>query len=221
MTTVEQIQREQRFCLQGVSWETYEDLRAAPENYRVRMTFDRGDLEMMSPSQLHEQFGYLIGRLIDVWTEELNTDIKSCRTMTFRREDLQRGFEPDNCYYVGHERVVRTKGELDFAIDPPPDLAIEVEITSPVIDKMSLYAAFGVPELWRFGGETLQVYELSTAGQYVPRDASICFPQLPVAQLVKVLRQVNTMSETALVRSFRDWVRTSLMGLGRDVGPAE
>jgi len=209
MATVEQIQREQRFVLRGITWPTYQSLRDAPENYHVRMTYDRGDLEIMSPSQLHEQYSYILGRLIDVWTEECDIDIKSCRTMTFKREDLERGLEPDNCYYVQHEPQMRQKTELDLTIDPPPDLAIEVEVSAPAIRKMPLYAAFGVPEVWRFDGETLEVYQLSAAGQYEPREGSGCFPQFPVAQVVTVLRELNTASETALVRSFRDWVRTN------------
>jgi len=210
MTTVEQIQREQRFVLRGVSWPTYEALRDAPENYHVRMTYDRGDLEIMSPSKSHERYAYFIGRLIDVWTEELNIDVQSCRIMTFKREDLDRGLEPDNCYYVEHEPQMRQKTELDLAIDPPPDLAIEVEVSAPVIRKMPLYAAFGVPEVWRFDGETLQVHRLNPAGQYEPRDGSVCLPRFPIAQVLDVLRQVNTASETALVRSLRDWVRKHL-----------
>jgi Uma2 family endonuclease len=209
MTTVEQSQWEQRFLLQGIAWKTYEALREAPENYHVRMTYDQGDLEIMSPSHLHERYSYLIGRLIDVWTEELNIDIKSCRTMTFKREDLDRGLEPDNCYYVQNERRMRRTMKLDLAIDPPPDLAIEVEVSRPVIDKMPIYAAFGVPEVWRFNGEAFQFFALAAVGQYEPRDGSGCLPHFPVSQVVKVLSQLNTASETALVRSFRDWVKNN------------
>jgi Uma2 family endonuclease len=208
MTTVERTEQEPRFLLQGVAWPTYEALRDAPENYHVRMTYDRGELEIMSPSHLHERYSYLIGRLIDVWTEELNIDIQSCRTMTCKRKDLDSGFEPDNCYYVQHERRMRRKKKLNLAIDPPPDLAIEVEVSRPAIDKMPIYAAFGVPELWQFDGELLQVFELGAGGEYDLRDGSICFPQFPAARAVKVLRRLNTASETALVRSFRDWVRS-------------
>lgn len=170
----------------------------------------------MSPSQLHEQYCNFIGRLVDVWTEELNIDIKSCRTMTCKREDLDRGFEPDNCYYVRHERRMRRRTKLDLTIDPPPDLAIEVEVSRPAIDKMPIYAAFGVPELWRFDGRSLQVFELGAAGEYEPRNGSVCFPQFPVARAVKVLRNLNTASETALVRSFRDCVRRNRRGNHRD-----
>jgi Uma2 family endonuclease len=209
MATVEQTQREPRFILRGIAWPVYQSLREAPGNYHVRMTYDRGDLEIMSPSGLHERYSYILGRLIDVWTEELSIDVGSCRTMTFKREDLDRGLEPDNCYYVEHEAQMRQKTELDLTIDPPPDLAVEVEVSTPAIRKMPLYAAFGVPEVWRFDGQTLQVFRLGPAGQYEPRAGSGCLPQFPIAEAAEVLGQVNTASETALVRSFRDRVRAS------------
>jgi Uma2 family endonuclease len=207
MATVEQSHEEPRVLLQGVAWKTYDDLRESPANRSVRMTYDRGELEILSPSKSRERCAYLIGRLIDVWTEELSIDIQSCRTMTCRREDLDRGLEPDNCYYVRHERRMRRKTELDLAIDPPPDLAIEVEISRPAIDKMPIYVTFGVPELWRCDGETLQVFELVASGKYESRDGSVCFPRFPIAQAVEILRKVHTASETALVRSFRQRVR--------------
>ncbi len=207
MATVERSYEESRVLLQGVAWETYRVLRESPANYCVRMTYDRGEMEIMSPSKSHERYAYLIGRLIDVWTEELSIDIQSCRTMTCRREDLDRGLEPDNCYYVRHERRMRRKTELDLSIDPPPDLAVEVEVSRPAIDKLPIYAAFGVPELWRFEGRSILVFELDAAGRYEPREESVCFPRFPVAQAVKVLQKVHAASETALVRSFRQWVR--------------
>lgn len=209
MATVEQVQTASRFLFQGIPWKTYLAMRNVPENQHVRMTYDRGDLEVMSPSPQHEQFGYVIGRLIDVWTVELNIDIKSCRTMTVKREDLERGFEPDNCYYVKNEPLVWDKEELDLATDPPPDLAVEVDLTRSSLDKMQLCAAFGVPEVWRYDGRTLRVYELGSDGQYQPRDSSLCFPQLPMAEVQRVLGQLGTVHETTLVRSFRDWVRAT------------
>jgi Uma2 family endonuclease len=144
--------------LQGVPWQTYVSLRDLPEDYHIRMTYDRGALEIMSPSHSHERLAYLIGRLIDTWTDELAIDVQSCRTMTFRREDLQRGLEPDNCYYVASEPLVRGKTGIDLALDPPPDLAIEVDLGGGAIDKLALYAAFKVPEVWRFDGQSLEFY---------------------------------------------------------------
>ncbi len=157
MSTVENIPLEQRFLLHGVSWRIYQDLRDAPENEHVRMTYQGGDLEMMAPSKSHEQYASLIDRLLHVWTLERGIDIQSCRTMTCKREDLRRGFEPDNCYYVANEALVRNHPELDLTVDPPPDLAVEVDLSGKGRDKLAVYAAFGVPEVWWFDGRRLQV----------------------------------------------------------------
>src|SRR3989304_806860 len=158
MTTIGSIQRDNRFLLPAVPWQAYIALREQSENEHVRMIYDRGVLEMMTPSKRHEQYGYLIGRLIDVWTEELKIDVQSCRTVTFKREDIQRGLEPDNCYYIAHELTVRDKVELDLSVDPPPDLAIEIDLGSSVTDKMALYAAFNVPEVWLYDGTLNAAY---------------------------------------------------------------
>jgi Uma2 family endonuclease len=208
VATVECTGAEQRFRLYGVLWQIYLELRDAPENDHVHMTYDGGELEMMSPSKLHEQYACLISRLIDAWTEELNIDIQSCRTVTFQREDLQRGLEPDNCYYVANESVVRSKTELDFAVGPPPDLAVEIDLGGGAMDQLKTYAAFGVPEVWRFDGRALRVFVLGDDGQYQQRPSSLSFPKLPPAEIEGVLARLETASETALVRSFRQWIRT-------------
>ena len=96
----------------------------------------------------------LIGLLLHAWTLERDIDIQSCRTVTFKREDLQRGLEPDNCYYVANEARVRSKTELDLTLDPPPDLAIEIDLGGGRMRKLAIYAAFGVPEVWWFDGRT-------------------------------------------------------------------
>jgi Uma2 family endonuclease len=185
-------------------------LRDMPENGNLRMTYDHGELEIMSPSPLHEGIAALLGTLIDIWTMELNIGRKSCRTMTIRRAKLKRGFEPDNCYYVQNEPRVWDKTELDFKVDPPPDLAIEVETSRSAVRKMKIYAAFGIPELWRFTGRELQVYELSAEGTYIPRETSICFPHFPIARAQEILLQLGSVREVALIRSFRDWVRENV-----------
>ena len=164
----------------------------------------------MSPSKTHEQYASLMDLLLHVWAWEWDIDIQSCRTVTFKREDLQRGLEPDNCYYVANEAVVRSKTELDLAVDPPPDLAIEIELGGSGLDKLPLYAAFGVPEVWRFDGRILRLFVLGEDGRYQQRPSSLSFPNLSPAEMEKVLAQLGTASETALVRSFRQWVQTQM-----------
>ncbi len=181
-----------------------------PGNYNIRMTYDRGELEIMSPSMLHENIAALIGRLINVWTLELGIPVRSCRTMTIRRAALKRGFEPDNCYYVQHEPKIWNKSKINFKVDPPPDLAIEVDVSRKLSDKLGIYAAFRVPELWHWSGGKLAVLELSKDDQYVARETSVCFPGFPIGKAEELVRQLGKEHETALVSSFRDWVRQNM-----------
>ena len=121
------------------------------------MTYDRGDLELMSPRRQHEELGRFIGRLVETFTEVRDIDIRSVASTTFRRSDLTQAFEADESYYIANVDAIRRKPEVDLSIDPPPDLVIEVEITKSAIDKMPLFAAMGVSEVWRHDGERLQM----------------------------------------------------------------
>jgi Uma2 family endonuclease len=195
--------------LHGISWKLYSRLRKLPENYNIRMTFDRGELEIMSPSAEHEGIATLLGNLITVWTLELKIPFRSCRTMTIRRSLLERGFEPDNCYYIQHEPQMWNKKKIRFKTDPPPDLAIEVEVTRKLLDKMAIYAAFRVPELWSWRSSELKVYELNQEGGYVVRETSICFPAFPIAKVQEIVRQLCIAHEADLILSFREWVHAN------------
>lgn len=213
MATVEQVRQTatfppvQHIVLRGVPWQTYVALRDIPENWHVRMTYDGGVLEMMSPGKRHENHAELLGALVRAFAEELDIDIQGCRTMTFKREDLEKGLEPDNCYYIQHEAQVRAKDEIDFSADPPPDLAIEIDVTTKSVGKMPIYAAFRVPEVWRYDGDRLEVLTLAASGEYEPRGESIALAGLPLAEVERILKKGRTASEIKLVRAFRRWVR--------------
>jgi Uma2 family endonuclease len=127
--------------------------------------------------------------------------------MTISRAALKRGFEPDHCYYVQHEPQMWDKTKINFKVDPPPDLAIEVEVTRKLGKKAEIYAAFRVPELWCWSENSLKVLELSPEGKYAARATSVCFPTFPIAKVAEVVRQLGTVHETDLILSFRDWVR--------------
>ncbi len=134
--------------------------------------------------------------------------------MTIRRADLKRGFEPDNCYYVQHEPQMRDEKRIDFKTDPPPDLAVEVEITRKLLNKTEIYA-FRVPELWCWSGDSLKTLELVNEGGYVPRETSICTShRLPIAKVEEIVRQLGTVSRTTLLCSFRDWIRDNIQPSG-------
>lgn len=207
MATQTQAPAENRFLLRDVDWETYEKLRAIPANWRLRMTYDRGELEFMSPSKMHERIKKLNGRMIEAFTEELNISIQSTSLTTWKNPVLEKALEADESYYIQNEAIVRGLGEFDPEVDPPPDLAIEIEITSSALPRMKVYAAFGVGDVWRHDGDRLSVHVLNEDGQYEESAQSVNLPLLPPAQVDRFLREYQDADETACVRAFRRWVR--------------
>src|SRR3954462_13121446 len=152
---------EHRVILHNTSWETYERLLADNENNSApRFTYDRGELEIMSPSPEHEKFNRRIAQLVLAVSDELGIEAEDLGSTTFRREDLARGFEPDSCFYIQNEERIRGKGRIDLTVDPPPDLVIEIDITSPSFSKLPIYAQIGVPEVRRYDGERMTILVL-------------------------------------------------------------
>jgi len=210
MATVEQtraLQTDQRFLLQNATWETYELFLTELSSHSVRLTFDRGSLELMSPSPTHEYFKWALGRLINAIAYEMSMPIRGGGSTTFRREDLERGLEPDECYWIANEPAVRGRLDLNLEFDPPPDLAIEIDITQSSIKRQPIYAALGIPELWQFDGSTLRVYVLQESGEYAPSATSQSFPFLPLSEFVSFLLPDAQMDETTHLRNFIDWLR--------------
>jgi Uma2 family endonuclease len=198
--------REQRLLLSLVSWEKYEQMAAWFEGRHLRLTYDRGELEIRTVSHPHELGKHLIGRLLEALTEELSIDIHGGGSMTFKREDLDRGLEPDECYWIEHELQMRSVRDYDAENDPPPDLVLEVEVSRSVLDRMGIYAAMRVPEVWRWDGENLSFWLLKR-GKYTASPVSRSFPMLSASEIVRFIRMQGTMSETGLIRVFRGWVR--------------
>src|SRR5688572_20181416 len=170
--------------LRGINWGLYDALVQAVGDQNIRMTYDRGALEIMPPLPIHERWSNVIGRLLESLTVELNIPMEGLGRTTFRREDLERGLEPDECYYVEHAAHVRDKDTLDLTVDPPPDLVVEVDITSRSIPKLPIYAALGVPEVWRFDHQALTCLHLGPDGEYHPSPTSRAFPALRPADLL-------------------------------------
>ena len=207
MAPVPQRRPDGLLVLHGISWPTYSallnDLEAHPGH---RVAFDRGTLEITSPSELHENLKSVIGRMIEQIVLELNIECRSAGSTTWRREDLARGLEPDECYYIANESRVRGR-EVNLMVDPPPDLAVEVDITRPGIEKLAIYAALGVPEVWKFDGRKLSGFVLDVGGGYREVRQSAAFPFLQLNELERFLNKLPGTTETRLLREFRDWVR--------------
>jgi Uma2 family endonuclease len=148
-----------------------------------------------------------LGLLIHILADELHVPIKGGGSATFRREDLDRGIEPDQCFYTKNEPAIRGKRTIDLATDPPPDLAVEVEISRRLLDRVGIYAALGIPELWRYDGEHLRVFTLGPNAEYHPCDRSPTFPAVPLEMIEKFVADSRTAEETEWARGIREWVR--------------
>lgn len=209
-----------RLLLADVSWSDFRaalDFRDAARP-RVRLTYFRGTVEVMTKSNFHERYLYLLGRFVSCLTEELKVPAVGCRETTVERDDLEHMFEPDEWFYLGDTAARMAKVAItrrfDFATDPPPDLALEVEITRSLLDRLGLYAALGVKEIWRFDGEALTVSRLTRRKKYRDHDRSTYFPGLDPADLVSFLQKAGDGTDSTLLPEFRAWVRAALVPAG-------
>ena len=203
------IQSPDRVVLRNISWQSYQSLiRDFDQEPAIRLTYAHGVLEIRKPLDLHETCKKLTGRLIEAATEELDLEIRSLGSRTCKREDLQSGLEPDQCYYIQNEPQVRGLDQIDLSQIPPPDLAVEIDITSSSLDRFAIYQALGVPEIWRYDGTQLRIYLLQ-AGQYVERSHSRALPSLASVDILRFLNLYQTTPENALVRQFRQWIRNT------------
>ncbi len=201
---------EQRTVLNNISWETFEALlRDTGEDRGYRFAYDCGTLEIMTPLFEHENPKIQFDRLIFALAVELKIKIRSAGSTTLKRQPISKGIEPDSCYYIQNEPIIRGKQKLDLITDPAPDLAVEIDITSSSVNKFNIYAALGVAELWRYDGEVLKFYQLMES-QYIEINFSRAFPLISVSDMNRFIQQSRTMDEIDLVESFRAWVQGKL-----------
>ena len=200
---------EQRTVLNQVSWQTFINLLDdLGDNRVIRLYYDQGVLEIMTPLGEHENNNRFIECLIGVIADELNLNLKRFGSLTLKREELLKGAEPDSCYYLENEPLVRHKQNINLESDPPPDLVLEIDMTSSSLDKQTIYAAFEIPELWRYNGQELEVFVLDkTTQSYQKSIQSLHFPWLPLEVIPQYIRQSLRDGETATLKSFRTWVR--------------
>ncbi|MEG4961893.1 MULTISPECIES: Uma2 family endonuclease [unclassified Microcoleus] len=201
---------ENRVILKGVSWSTFKALLADVGDDRAwRIAYEGGVLEIRMPHLEHEVPKGLIESFIEATADELEIEVMKGGSLTLEREDLTRAVEPDTCFYIQNEASIRGKRDINLPEDLPPDLAIESDYTNSSVNKDSIYAALGVPELWRYRRESLQVYQL-VEGKYEMCDRSLAFPFLPVAEIPGFIEQSRTAGQRAAVRLFRQRIREIL-----------
>lgn len=202
-------QPEQSIQLSGISWQTYQSLLRELSDRRLRLTYNCGFLEIMAPSPEHEIYKKLLGRFVEIIAEELRISIYPLGSTTFNRPDLSSGLEPDECFYIQHQAAVKGKRKIDLSHDPPPDLAIEIDITSSAKNRLEVFANIGVPEIWRFDGLSLTIYRLQNK-KYIPSKQSLTFGTLPIDKIDYFLLEAGVVDYIELIHSFRRWLKNQI-----------
>jgi Uma2 family endonuclease len=162
----------------------------------------------MSPSWLHDNDGRFLGRLVSALTDELGLPLKSGGSTTMRRRKRLKGIEADDCFWIANAHRMAGLKRLDLRTDPPPDLAIEVDVSHSSLNRVGIYAALRVPELWRLEGDVLTFHVLDADGTYQTAASSHTFPLVTPADLIGFVQAARAAGdENAVIRQFREWVR--------------
>jgi Uma2 family endonuclease len=199
---------DEKVLLRDITWETFQSLIIELESQpNHRLTYDNGLLEIWRLS-IHTRYPKLLARLVAVVTMELEIEMCSLGSCTWSRKDLLKGVEADECYYIQHEAMIRGKMAIDLTIDPPPDLAIEVDVTSLSLPRLPIYGALGVPEVWRVYEGNVQILVLQD-GEYERVDRSLSLPLMTTTILQDFLDQAPLMGETSWAKMVQQWVRGS------------
>ncbi len=192
----------------SVSWDDYEDLLAdLGDSSHVRVFYDRGRMEIMSPVSMHERPKNVINRLISALSDELEIDIESLGSTTYKEEMKARGAEPDDSFYIQNAQAVMGKDEnVDLAFDPPPDLVVEIDRSNSSLNKFPIYAGLGVGEIWRVHQRQVRVW-LLRGNEYEESSHSGAFPFLTADVISRFLEQGITESSRKAAQAFRQWIR--------------
>jgi Uma2 family endonuclease len=203
------IQPGQQLLLEDVSWQQFENILAELGEHRAaRLSYSHGFLEIMVPLPEHEKAKEMIGDMVKIFLEAKQIAFESLGSTTLKIERMTQGVEPDACFYIQNQAAVIGKNRLDMSVDPPPDLAIEIDLTSRT--QLDNYQILGVPELWRYGKQGLKINVLQ-GGKYVESDFSPIFPDIPIIELVNQCVQQNQVSgRTQAIQALRNWVRNNV-----------
>jgi Uma2 family endonuclease len=201
----------QRLVLHDISWRRYLRLLDIFNGHNIRLTYDEGTLEIMTLSSEHERYKRLLDRLIYALADEFDKAVASYGSTTLKSGREAKGLEPDECYWFKDEQTVRFMKRFDPRRYPPPELVVEIDVTHSSVDRLSIYAAFLVPEVWRYDGQNLTCLWLNQTGGYTAHERSRVFPNLAIADVAHYLALAATIGEMDMVRQFRAWVRDHLV----------
>ncbi len=220
MATVRIRSASRRVVLNNVDWRAYCAIgRALADRPALRLTYDRGVLEIMTISSEHDRLKHVLRRLLEAWTEERGVALAGYGSMTFKRRQLLRGLEPDECFWIANEPKVRGRDDIDLRVDPPPDLVLEIDVTRSSLNRMSIYGAMGVPEVWRYSKGKLTFRARQSDGSYTDAPTSLALPPLTPADLTPFVAMRGATEENALVRQFRAWIHQKFAAGATQPGP--
>ncbi len=195
--------------LDNISWETYERILSEhTESAGPRFTYNNGRLEIMILSVEHEEPNRTLALFVDIVAAEMNINIRRVGSNTFKREDLLKGFEPDSAFYIGNAAAVRGKKRIDLMQDPPPDLVIEIDVTNSSLPRFPIFAAVGVPEVWRYMDERVQIFKL-LGGSYAETPYSLALPHVTGDVLTRFLRESEQLDSPVWLRQVRGWAESA------------
>ncbi|OYE02638.1 Uma2 family endonuclease [Nostoc sp. 'Peltigera membranacea cyanobiont' 232] len=199
----------QQMLLQDISWQQLENiLDEMGERRAARISYSNGWLEIMVPLPEHEKDKEYIGELVRILLDKLQIDFEPFGSTTLKNERMRQAVEPDTSFYIQNQAAIIGKNRIDLTIDPPPDLAIEIDITSRT--RFENYEILGVPELWRYTQQSLEI-SLLKEGKYITSESSPNFPDIPIVELVnEYVQQCLTIGRSQAMRNFRDWVKNNL-----------
>ena len=203
------IQPGQQLLVEDVNWQQFESILAELGERRAsRLSYSNGRLEIMVPLPEHEKAKEIIGDMVKILLEARQIAFESLGSTTLKNERMSQAVEPDTCFYIQNQAAVIGKNRLDMSVDPPPDLAIEIDLTSRT--QLDNYQILGVPELWRYARRGLQINVLQ-AEQYIESDVSPTFPNIPIVQLVnQYTQQSQVAGRTRAIQAFKNWVGENL-----------
>ncbi|MBP0005681.1 MAG: Uma2 family endonuclease [Cyanobacteria bacterium SBC] len=203
------IQPGHQLLLEGIDWKQFKNILSELGEHRAaRLSYSNGLLEIMVPLPEHEKAKEIIGDIIKILLNAQGLNYESLGSTTLKNERTTRAVEPDACFYIQNQAAVIGKNRLDLRTDPPPDLAVEIDITSRT--QFDNYQVLGVPELWRYSREGLQI-SLLQDGQYIESNSSLIFPDIPIIELVnRYIQQSQVSGSSQAIQAFRNWVRENL-----------
>jgi Uma2 family endonuclease len=205
---IERITPERPLILPNITWDEYEELlEQVGEPAGLRISYDEGRLKVMSLSAEHEKYARFIEKMMTAMSLRLRLVILSFGSATMKKRRAEKGNEPDACFYVQTAPAIGNRIQLDFAIDPPPDIAVEVDVHHDSDDKFAIYAGLGVPEIWLFDRTKLTIYLLQN-GQYVESDTSRALPMLSSRVLTDFLRRLPVEGEFQALLAFDEWLQS-------------